>query len=111
MSNDNEKPDRYPDVAGHRGIDASIEAAEGMTPKIGRLQKMTLAVIREEGPRGRTSDESTEACGMDRWSIQPRISELKAKRLVVDCGLRRRNSTGKNAIVWVTPEHKQEEAA
>jgi hypothetical protein len=46
-----------------------------------------------------------------RWSVQPRLSELKAKGLVVDSGVRRRNSTGKNAIVWVAPGHKQDLAA
>lgn len=110
MSNDNQKPDRYPDVAGHRGVDTSMEAAEGMT-KIGRLQRLALDAVRAAGVRGLTSDETAVTLNSDRWSIQPRLSELKLKGLVVDSGLRRRNSTGKNAIVWLTPEHKQEEAA
>ena len=109
MSNDNQDP-RYPDVAGHRGVDTSIEAAEAMTPKIGRLQRLTLQAVRNAGERGLTSDETAETLHSDRWSIQPRLSELKLKGMVVDSGLRRRNSTGKNAIVWVTPENKQEAA-
>jgi len=38
---------------------------------------------------------------MDRWSIQPRTSELKRKGLIMDSGQRRPNCTGKLAIVWV----------
>jgi hypothetical protein len=37
---------------------------------------------------------------MDRWSIQPRTSELKRKGLIRDSGQRRPNCTGKKAIVW-----------
>jgi hypothetical protein len=59
---------------------------------------------------GRTADEAAADCGMDRWSIQPRVSECKAKGLIVDSGLRRPNVTGRNAVVWVTPEHKREVA-
>jgi hypothetical protein len=38
---------------------------------------------------------------MDRWSIQPRTTELKRKGLIRDSGQRRPNSTGKQAIVWI----------
>jgi hypothetical protein len=38
---------------------------------------------------------------MDRWSIQPRTSELRRKGLIRDSGKRRQNATGKSAIVWV----------
>lgn len=108
MSNDNEK--RYPDVARHRGVDTDIEAAETMPPKIGRVQRLALEAVRNAGERGLTSDETAETLHSDRWSIQPRLSELRLKGLVVESGLRRRNSTGKNAIVWVTPDNKREVA-
>jgi hypothetical protein len=108
VSNDN---DRYPGVAGHRGVDTSIEAAEPMTPKIGRLQRLALKAVRNAGAWGLTSDETAEALHSDRWSIQPRLSELKLKGLVVDSGLLRFNSTGKRAIVWCSPEFRQEDAA
>jgi hypothetical protein len=108
-SNDNDE--RYPNKPGHRGVDTSIEAANDIAPKIGRLQRTTLKAVQSAGPQGLTSDEAAEVCGFDRWSIQPRLSELKAKGLVVDSGLRRRNSTGKNAIVWVVPGNKQDLAA
>ena len=104
-------PQAYPDVPGHRGVETSVEAAEAIAPKIGRLQRLTLAAIAEAQAAGLTADEASERCDMDRWSIQPRVSELKLKGLIVDSGGRRFNSTGKRAIVWVTPQFQRGEAA
>lgn len=106
-----ELPERYPDVAGYKGsAETGREAAEAIAPKCGRLQRLTLDIVRSAGAHGRTADEAAEACGMDRWSIQPRVSELKAKGLITDSGLRRANVTGRNAVVWVVPEHKRRAA-
>lgn len=91
----------YPDAPGHRNVDTSIAAAEALAPKLGRLQRMAENAIREAGWLGLTADELAERLGMDRWSIQPRTSELKRKGLIRDSGQRRPNSTGKRAIVWI----------
>ncbi|WP_373084898.1 hypothetical protein [Sneathiella sp.] len=91
----------YPNEPGHRGIDTSIAAAIALAPKLGRLQRMARNAIREAGWLGLTADELAARLGMDRWSIQPRTSELKRKGLIRDSGQRRANSTGKLAIVWV----------
>lgn len=106
----NPEPTEYPDAPGHRGVETSVEAAESIAPRCGRLQKLTLEAVASRGPFGLTADEAAEVLGMDRWSIQPRVSELKKKGLILDSGLRRFNSTGKRAIVWVTPEYMREEA-
>lgn len=100
-------PSQYPDSPGHRGVDTSIEAAEKFTPKVGRLQKMTLDAIAARGAFGLTADECAQLIGLDRWSIQPRTSELRRKGLIVDSGLRRKNETGKRAIVWTLPRFQQ----
>ena len=92
---------RYPDAPGHRGVETSIAAAEALAPKLGRLQRMTEATIREASWFGSTADETAARLEMDRWSIQPRISELRRKGLIRDSGRRRRNVTGKAAIVWI----------
>lgn len=102
--------DQYPDAPGHRGIETSIEAADAVAPKTGRLQRLTLEAITASGANGLTADEAAEAVGLDRWSIQPRVSELRAKRLIADSGQRRRNATGKRAIVWVLPQYVPEAA-
>ncbi len=91
----------YPDAPGHRNVDTSIEAANDLAPKVGRLQRMALDAIRCAGRQGLTADELMGVLGMERWSVQPRTSELKRKGLIRDSGLRRRNVSGKRAIVWI----------
>lgn len=91
----------YPDAPGHRNVDTSIAAANAIAPQLGRLQLMAETAIREAGLYGLTADELAARLGMDRWSIQPRTSELRRKGLIRDSGLRRLNATGKQAIVWV----------
>lgn len=91
----------YPDAPGHRNVDTSIAAANALMPKLGHLQRLALAAIRDAGWLGHTADELATRLKMDRWSIQPRTSELKRKGLIRDSGQRRSNKTGKRAIVWV----------
>ena len=91
----------YPNTPGHRGIDTSIEAAALVAPTLGRLQAITRQAILSAGRHGATAHELCDRLDMERTSIQPRISELRQKRLVADSGYRRRNSSGVNAIVWV----------
>ncbi|MFP5328876.1 MAG: hypothetical protein ACLGHC_01895 [Alphaproteobacteria bacterium] len=97
----------YPDAPGHRGVDTSIDAAESVAPKLGRLQKLTLEAIKSRGAQGLTADEAAEVLEQDRYSIQPRTSELRRKGQIIDSGKRRRNATGKSAIVWVAREFEQ----
>lgn len=91
----------YPDAPGHRGVETSVAASEALQPKLGRLQALAAAKIREAGERGLTADELAAKLRLDRWSVQPRTSELRRKGLVKDSGRRRPNVTGKLAIVWV----------
>lgn len=91
----------YPDAPGHRNVDTSIAAADDLAPKLGRLQSMSAETIRDAGLGGLTADELAARLHMDRWSIQPRTTELKRKGLIRDSGQRRRNATGKLAIVWI----------
>lgn len=91
----------YPDEPGHRGVETSIAAGEALKPKLGRLQRMAESAIRDAGRLGLTADELAARLDMDRYSIQPRTSELKRKGMIRDSGQRRPNSTGKMAIVWI----------
>ena len=101
----------YPDVPGHRGVATSIAAAADIAPKLGRLQRLAEETIRAAGYYGTTADELAAQLNLDRWSIQPRTTELKRKGLAIDSGMRRPNCTGKSAIVWVAPEFQRSEAA
>jgi hypothetical protein len=93
--------EHYPDKPGHRGVDTSIMAAVALAPKLGRLQRMVHAAIASVAPQGLTADELAANLRLDRYSVQPRTSELRLKGLIADSGLRRPNRTGKMAIVWV----------
>ncbi len=91
----------YPDAPGHRNVETSVAAADAIAPKLGRLQRMAKTTVRDAGTHGLTADELAARLEIDRWSIQPRTTELKRKGLVRDSGQRRPNSTGKMAIVWI----------
>jgi DNA-binding IclR family transcriptional regulator len=93
--------DRYPNTPGHRGVDTSIEAMEVVAGAAGRLQRLALREIGAAGPVGLTTDELARRLNLARPTIQPRSSELRRKGLIRDSGLRRRNASGVNAIVWV----------
>lgn len=91
----------YPDAPGHRNVETSVAAAASISPKLGRLQRMAETTIRDAGAYGLTADELAARLDMDRWSIQPRTSELRRKGRIRDSGQRRPNCTGKLAIVWI----------
>lgn len=91
----------YPDSPGHRGVDTSIAAAADLEAKLGRLQRMVLDAIRDADWLGLTADELCDRLKLSRWTVQPRTSELRRKGLIRDSGQRRRNASGKQAIVWV----------
>jgi DNA-binding MarR family transcriptional regulator len=103
-----ERPAEYPDAPGHRGVETSIAAAEAVAPNLGRLQRLALAAITARGAFGLTADELAEVLNLDRYSIQPRTSELSRKGLIADSGLRRRNASRRRAIVWTLPQYKRE---
>jgi hypothetical protein len=103
-------PASYPDAPGHRGVDTSIAAAQAVTSKLGRLQRLALDAIEARGAGGLTTDELAEALGLDRYSIQPRTSELRRKSMIVDSGRRRLNASRKRAIVWTLPQYRASDA-
>lgn len=92
----------YPSEPGHRGIDTSAAAAASFTAAgLGYLQRVVFKAIADAGDAGLTTNEVAEQLRIDRGSIQPRTSELRAKRRIRDSGQRRQNANGKKAIVWV----------
>lgn len=95
----------YPEVPGHRGIDTSVEAAGSVAPNVNRLRQMVLTAVTAAGPVGATVIEICDRTGLDRFTCQPRTTELRQLGLIADGGVRRANPSGRNAIAWVTPEH------
>ena len=75
----------YPDAPGHRNVNTSIAAADALAPKLGRLQRIAEAAIRDAGWLGLTADELAARLDMDRWSIQPRTSDSMRKMAGTVC--------------------------
>jgi len=103
----NEPAVEYPDAPGFKWTDTSKAAADAIAPKLGRLQRLALEAIRRRGASGLTADELADVLEMDRYSIQPRTSELRRKSLIVDSGRRRLNASKRRAIVWTLPQFKR----
>lgn len=87
------------------GRHTSAEAWASIASQADTLRGIAFRLIHQSGGRGMSALEVVAASGRDRWSIQPRISELASKGSVVDSGRTRLNPSGKRAIVWVVPEH------
>lgn len=103
----------YPNAPGWKGTaETGREAAAAIAPKLGRLQRLALDLVSARAAQGITPEEACDLSGEQRVSLQPRFSELREKGQIVDSGRRRQNpSSRKNAVVWVLPQYKQEDAA
>lgn len=92
---------RYPDVPGSaRGVDTSIAAAEEIKPRAAYLREKCLAYVKRWGMTGSTADECAAALNESVLSIRPRFTELLRANLIKDTGTRRKNESGRSAIVW-----------
>lgn len=92
-------PTRYPSVPGSaRGVDTSIAAAESVKEDVAYLQGLCRDALEEFGPM--TADEIAKKVKRSRFSIRPRCTEMKAKGEFFDSGERRKNDSGRNAMVW-----------
>lgn len=88
----------YPHQPGFKRRETSRAAAEAMKPSKARLQQLCLDMLRVAGPL--TADECAANLARDKLSIRPRFSELSATGKIEDSGTRRRNASGKSAVVW-----------
>ena len=88
----------YPEAPGTYNVSTSIQAANEMQPKASRLRGLCFDALVDYGDM--TPDETAAFLGLDKLSIRPRFSELKAMGEIVDTGERRANNSGKKAIVW-----------
>lgn len=88
---------RYPSAPGHQKTDTSKAGAKAAKPSASTLRELCLAELRK---KQRTADEVAAALGQSVLSIRPRFTELKVRGEIEDTGVRRRNESGVNAIVW-----------
>lgn len=88
----------YPHFPGSKGKDStSFEAANAISPRVKGLQRIVLRTFAEHGSL--TVLELVDLVKQPRWSIQPRVSELRRMGLVESTGERRRNPSGQSAAV------------
>jgi hypothetical protein len=90
---------RYPDTPGAQARDTSRAAAEHIAPAASLLRDRALGVL--ERSRGLTADQVAGMMGESILSIRPRITELSRLGKIRDSGERRKNASGRAAIVWV----------
>ena len=89
--------DWYPDSPGWKRTDTSEAAAESIKPKAETIRGLVLNHLRDYDM---TTDEMAARLDLDKLSVRPRFSELREMGLVHDTGRRRKNLSGKSAIVW-----------
>lgn len=88
----------YPHTPGAKARETSFEAAEGVASQAPILRARCLREL--EHSNGLTADEVAGRLGLSILSVRPRITELARDGKVRDSGDRRRNASGKRAIVW-----------
>ncbi|GEM71109.1 hypothetical protein SAQ01S_08750 [Sphingomonas aquatilis NBRC 16722] len=77
----------------------SSAAYAAILPETARLERVVLNVLAQY-PAGLTVDETCAVAEYPRYSLQPRFTALKDRRVIRDTGVRRPNVSGRNAIVW-----------
>lgn len=97
----------YPHTPGTKARETSATAAAQMIPKAPTLREKCLDAI-TYASEGLTADEVASAIGKSILAVRPRITELDAVGLIESTPERRRNVSGKYAIVWkLKAKHKQ----
>ena len=94
-----------PSQPGGNAPRCSQKAAESVPVRPAKLKPLTYTAICDAVDGGMTAHEISVSTGVDRHSIQPRITELRRKGLVIASGKRRHNPSGRTAIVWIVSEY------
>lgn len=92
----------YPNKPGFKAKGTSEEASDSMQSTAKTLRESSLRAL--QGSKGLTADEVASTLSQSILAIRPRLSELKLKGLIKDSGLRRKNHSGRNAVVWIIDE-------
>ena len=87
----------YPNHPGWKRHGTSQDAAESAAPCAKTLRASALRVLKLEDL---TADEVAAKLDEDVLSIRPRISELAVQGKIIETGQRRKNRSGKSAMVW-----------
>lgn len=86
----------YPYIPAVGKTDTSRKSAPSVYG-VKALQNDTLKALKK---KPLTADEVADKIKRDKLAVRPRITELRAQGKIADTGTRRRNGSGKPAIVW-----------
>jgi predicted ArsR family transcriptional regulator len=93
-----EQQPRYPIEPGYKARSTSLSAARSLNDKAPRLRQLCVDQLLLYGPL--TADECARNMGVDKLSVRPRFSELAAQGKIIETSERRKNASGKSAVVW-----------
>jgi hypothetical protein len=93
----------YPIEAGAKRSGTSTDAAVSMKKKAPTLRNDVIELLSSLKHlfNGLTADEAAELLCESVLSIRPRFSELVELNMIEDSGMRRKNQSGRAAIVWL----------
>jgi hypothetical protein len=99
----------YPYSPGYvKGSATSAASAASLAWKVSALQRLTLQIIALHSPVGITDEQLDVFAHRDpRNPLRPRRVELMQMGLVCDSGRRDVNSSGKEAVLWITAPRKR----
>lgn len=88
-----------PSLTGYQMQLTSYDAAKEIEHSAKSIRELCYRALK---CRAMTADELATALGFSVLTIRPRVAELKKQLLIKDSELRRRNESGKFAVVWTT---------
>lgn len=89
--------DAYPNAPGWKARETSRAAAQSAAPMARSTRAQIFDAIKQ---RPDTPEGISKRLKIDILNVRPRLSELAAKRLIEDSGVRGPSRGGKEAIVW-----------
>lgn len=92
----------YPNAPGFQNTDTSKDAALAVKEPAVVVRMAAIMFLGDCGERGGTAQEVADGLGLKYETVQPRLSELRAKGKIADSGQRRESrDRTKKAIVWI----------
>jgi len=88
----------YLDTIGYQKTDTSKDAAIAVKAKAPILREMVFDAIKSYGPI--STENIARVIERPEASVQPRTSELKNAKRIVDSGIRSLTKWGKSCILW-----------
>lgn len=89
--------------------DTSKEAADFIEPKRNLLQEDVLNYAFDQGEKGFTDEQLSNAFNCSGSTYRTRRAELTAKGLIVPTQRRARLASGRRAVVWVHRNYQEGE--